>query len=417
MSSTQSSSQRPASSQAHPRTPLRHPDVHHEQRSSRFALTPRFAGSSTQRPSHLTRLGVDDLEDDDDNDQDELPATVRDGLDEGESADPPSSFDELLTLHERRQKYKALAVGRGQLSEDDEDASDAVGRHYAQKRRKLEATKDAIYVSSSPSPASSPVLSDTPTKSDDLPVLKGQDYASKTTTEGAQVEETEDEDMAVPDPSLSRILGLPKSERKPTLPHFQSAAVEPMPFSPPAPPARPSFMRPSVPSRATSTAAVADTANLLPDAFSPSKRRGRTKDYLHGGMAETMVDWILGMGQEEETRARHLQQNRGRERAQAARSPEYERVVHVVEIRRDESDPGVVIRGHDGDIYLLAGSPANMTAGGEGQSVDVGSRVGLRKGKLSWGVHLNDFHGTTDSEGDSGQRFLTVSALWDLDPS
>jgi hypothetical protein len=121
-----------------------------------------------------------------------------------------------------------------------------------------------------------------------------------------------------------------------------------------------------------------------------------------------MVDWILVLGQEEEARKRQLQQRPGQSQREEV-GPGYERIVHVVEMKNDSMGRGLFVRGHDNAVYLLTGNSASTG------KVVIGSRVGLRRGQLSWSIELSK-----DSQPDAPAlppEELVVSALWDLDPT
>ena len=336
-----------------------------------------------------------------------------------------------MEWHERKAQRKVTAsssVARG--GDSDSRMRVTIDSPYSRKKRKVQPEVETIHVSSSQSSPSSPVLSETSQGrlEDDPPMPHREEQGASGMLDVARniVEDTEDvprmdNDMQSPPIRRLRTFETLKMKEKATQGgNYRSTVFQPAtPFAPPKqlPGSRPSFARLSIPSRSSSGATSSDMPNLLPDALSPSKRRGRTKDYIRNGMAETMVDWILAMGHGEEARTRNLQQSRMREEWPAARGPDYERIVHVVEISNDENDRGVIVRGHDDRVYLLAGHPANVQAAGSSAKVHIGSRIGVRKGDLSWQLNLGSSNCDTEVESNSPRQTMTASALWDLEPS
>lgn len=391
-------SQRPAPLQ----TPSRPTAVGNQGSSStaskfRFPSTPRFAAPSSARtqsqseriedvgpsspllPSDGTRMSIDGFREN---------AFAGEDVDFDvpqyrESPSSPDEFDDLIAIYERRHGRRS----RTPAATDTDDLVANTSLSHARKKRKFqdERNSDIIFVSSSPSSTGSPELTTPPQER----------YITQPAAE-ARLNEGEESLLSI----------------KPALRHFHPEGSN-------RPPdaafrmSKPAFIRP------TSSASIPDHhrnggPNLLPDAFSPSKRRGRGRDYVSRGMADTMVNFVLAIGHQDTGQGQ--QQQNQLQRTTRIGNVEYNRIMHVAALREEENGRGVIIRGHDGALYLLVGSPANELVKGGRRSIEVGSRIGLRKGHLSWEIGRDLQVDGADKEPGVTIVQFTVSVMWDIDP-
>lgn len=129
----------------------------------------------------------------------------------------------------------------------------------------------------------------------------------------------------------------------------------------------------------------------LPEAFSPSKRRGKGKDYVPDGLADTLRGWILGLTAEE----------RDQNHLHSAQS--YKPIMRVSQLRRDANDRSVTVEDEDNRIVMLLGGNASQRR----QDLRVGSRIGLRGGQMYWEIEAQLSSHQTRTQ-------IGISAQWDV---
>lgn len=152
---------------------------------------------------------------------------------------------------------------------------------------------------------------------------------------------------------------------------------------------RPSFRIPLLPPVNGNTP---DSA--LPDTFSPSRRRGKGKEYASGGLADTLRGWIIGMTAGEQGQ-KHL--------AHLGTAPSYKRILEVSEVEKDENNRCTLVKGNDGNVVMLLGGGRDPRK----QILHEGSRIGLCGGPMYWEIE------TSLSPGQYKGK-LGISALWDV---
>ena len=387
--------------------------------SSQFTPTPRFISTPTDpaksrreeaiEESGSSFLSQGSISEEESNSKQGIDTKSQDvihGLSASDDEDfrDNDDFDDLLAGYENRRRRSM----RTKQSEPFESLSADRSTLHPRKKQRLQKTlADSIYISSSPSPERSPTSYG----------INDVDYQEKIPK--FSLDHSNEPSVAVarnPEKNaFKEPFGTSKTESRSTetipVPRFRST-LEATPYSP-FPVIRPAFVRPEVPTRPDSSGVSTIAANLLPDVFSPSKRRGRGKEYLHGGMAKTMLDMVLAMGQEEENRWKQIQHRQKGETTTKSRL-EYEVISYVAEARREDNLQTTVVHDCHGQKYLLIGDPANGAA-----RISVGSCIAIRKGHLWWKIE-NPVHNITapvdNHDKAASQDQMIVSASWDLDP-
>ncbi|KAL9114663.1 MAG: hypothetical protein Q9227_001341 [Pyrenula ochraceoflavens] len=272
----------------------------------------------------------------------------------------PLSDDEEITDQFRFSVRSQGANGRQQDSMYDSarDDDDINGRAAdSRKRRRIDSGHDAIWLSSS-SPSS-------PTR----------------------VGSSENDGQPEERPSSSPLLSSPTMTGR-SLPRFRypdqiTSDNDYVPVS------RPSFRLPA----ATSTGH--NTEITLPEAFSPSRRRGKGKDYITGGMADTMRSWIVGLSAEDHGHTSHATGDARRL---------YGRTARIVALEQDADRRCSIVRCDDGAVIMLAGNGGSHQV----QQIRVGSLIGIKQGRMLWGFESGALLG----EGSSAR--IEVSISWDV---
>lgn len=122
----------------------------------------------------------------------------------------------------------------------------------------------------------------------------------------------------------------------------------------------------------------------LPDIFSPSRRKGK-KDYVQGGNADTVRNWILGIATQE-SRSESLD----------------EAIVSITEVSNDSSGRFAVATDNCGSRWLL---PEQQKGGAAPKSsLCPGARILVKGRATRWPIHLS--LDASDS--------LTVAAYWEV---
>ena len=236
-----------------------------EERSSSSPVLP----TRLRFPSSLSRHGdaIDDASDDEEGEAARRPQSL--------VHDDEDDLSDLLYL-EKLRDTKALR-------HPDHEYGVYQFSSLPRKRQRISETDtamdDVIALSSSPSPA--------PPHS--VQVSDGEDYqvgfSHLDPVEAAEASESHaDEDFTSSPTGLTSTSASSKF-RRPMSPAFPTST----PFT------RPAFKTPQVQSAA---AMDQSTFSSLPDAFSPSRRRGK-KDYIPGGAADTVRSWILALAADE----------------------------------------------------------------------------------------------------------------------
>lgn len=141
--------------------------------------------------------------------------------------------------------------------------------------------------------------------------------------------------------------------------------------------------------RALSTNARLDleASMVLPDAFSPSRRKGK-REYDPGGLADTVRSWVLGAATEE------VQRDKRTERRLAVR--------HA---KADSSGRAVLVIDEDGQQWLLVGKHDGMdrlSSRRAAEGIRKEASVVIRGTSTTWAVS------------DMEARQVQVAAHWDL---
>lgn len=126
------------------------------------------------------------------------------------------------------------------------------------------------------------------------------------------------------------------------------------------------------------------SGSVLPDIFSPSRRKGK-KDYVAGGSADTVRNWILGIATQE-SHSESL----------------YEEVVSIVEVSNDNSGRFAVAIDENGSRWLL---PEQQKGGvALTSSLRPGARILIKGRATRWPIYFS-----TDSSAS-----MTVAAYWEV---
>lgn len=132
-----------------------------------------------------------------------------------------------------------------------------------------------------------------------------------------------------------------------------------------------------------------EAVSTLPDAFSPSRRKGR-KEYVSGGLANTVRNWVLSAATEESQRIRQDQT-----------------MIEVTSAFMDRSGRAIEIIDASGKHWLLVGEPSR------GQAT---TAVSLRRIRERGTVHVRGTHTMWKLPlmQQSHEREVFVAAQWDV---
>ena len=146
----------------------------------------------------------------------------------------------------------------------------------------------------------------------------------------------------------------------------------------------------------------------LPDTFSPSRRRGK-RDYIQGGYADTVRNWVLELGT---SIAKPSSSSSGQARS-----------LRVASVQHDVEGRCATIQDEQGEGYLLVSQEPQSDA----SSVEVGSVVEISGEGTSWRIGLGDVAGQEDvgmekmegsvvalGEAAKSGRHVNVCVLWKL---
>jgi hypothetical protein len=133
-----------------------------------------------------------------------------------------------------------------------------------------------------------------------------------------------------------------------------------------------------------------EMSTTLPDAFTPSRRKGK-RDYVSGGLADTVRNWVLQAA----TEASHQAGNEERE-------------INVDEVTLDDSRRGILAReDYESEWLLVSAQPwdsRSLSTGTASRLSDSGKAV-VRGNATSWTVPMRAAGGQTD---------LRVATYWDI---
>ena len=180
-----------------------------------------------------------------------------------------------------------------------------------------------------------------------------------------------------------------------TIPRFKTPAAPASEL----PKTKPTFKPPPLPQgRPNST--------FLPDTFSPSRRRGK-RDYVPGGYADTVRNWVLELGTS----------------IAKPSSSGQARTLRVANVRHDVEGRCATIQDERGEEYLLVSQQQQSDA----SSVEVGAVVEITGEGTSWAIGLGGFvdqhgagmgrmEGSAVAVGDGAKsgRHVIVCVLWKL---
>lgn len=141
----------------------------------------------------------------------------------------------------------------------------------------------------------------------------------------------------------------------------------------------------------------------LPDAFSPSRRRGK-RDYIPGGLADTVRNWVLELGT-----------------SVSKPGSEQSKTVRVACVQHDVEGRFATIRDEAGEQYLLVSQGQQSDT----SSVRIGDMIEINGGSTSWSIdtgRLADWEaaergrleGSVNATGERAKsdRSVRVSVLW-----
>ncbi|KAL9623907.1 MAG: hypothetical protein Q9160_001899 [Pyrenula sp. 1 TL-2023] len=327
-----------------------------------FASTPRFGGSKwATTVQQCDDSGIEDA--------DSSPASpsrpdlsnslaIKEGDDILDHDDNIFSPKRRIDVPSWTDQDDHSIAGQAKCEADEDSSMDELTNPMLRKRRRNQRKrKQAIEISSSPSPSSPGLLSEP------------EDFSHRQSSE----------------PPSSPALQSPTTSKAPLLFRTKEALsphADTVPWK-----NKPTFRLP--PHRENST-----TNKNLPDAFSPSRRRSKGKDYIAGGMADTLRSWIITLTAEDHGKRHRAQLN----------APElYNRTLVVRHFRKDLNRHCTTVMTEDGSTVLLlgeGGSPGN-------QALHEGSRVSLHGGKMYWEIEA-------PGTGSQCNLKIGVSALWDV---
>ena len=168
-------------------------------------------------------------------------------------------------------------------------------------------------------------------------------------------------------------------------------------FPPPRSSTRPAFKLPPV----QNVANLGQSAtSSLPDAFSPSRRRGK-KDYIPGGSADTVRNWVLALAAEE-----------------SKTTQIYTESFRVVQMRDSHHESRcVLVEDEHGRNWVLINESAKAGSDSMLRKVTVGCSIGIRISSTVPNLQL-DYQEQLDIHG-RGQTNMplnewSVGIMWDV---
>lgn len=195
----------------------------------------------------------------------------------------------------------------------------------------------------------------------------------------------------------------PSSPTGPTSTFASSKFRKPTPsvLSTPTPSTRPAFKTPQVQSAATTEQSAISS---LPDAFSPSRRRGK-KDYIPGGAADIVRSWILALAADE---------------PKAGQA--YTERFKVVETTNDDPEGRCsLVTDENGRRWLLinerAKAGSNSGSDSTARKVVVGCSVGIKASSPAVNLPLDRLMEPGESGCNERKRIASdwsVGILWDV---
>lgn len=284
----------------------------------------------------------------------------------GVNYEDEDDLSDLLYLEESR----PTRIQHSPELERDTNPTDSLPR----KRRRTSGTDkvidEVISISSSPSPEQGHA----PLISDDDELSTGLSHRDSPTAPDPPGDDIDAD--ATSSPSGPAHSTAPTRFRMPTPAIFPT----PTPSS-----IRPSFKLPQLHSAAAEDPSMG--LSSLPNAFSPSRRRGR-RDYVPGGAADTVRSWVLGLAEQESNTTAS---------STAPAGPECIRVVEV----RDNDDGGgstgrcVLVKDEKERRWVLINNETARAGGGGGalgvgggeateknRKVKVGSKIEIRSSTI-----------------------------------
>jgi hypothetical protein len=255
----------------------------------------------------------------------------------------------------------------------------------SRKRRRIcateTATEDVFAISSSPSPKK-----DHPTQISEDDDLQANITSIKSLEDAERsAAESEEEVNYSPIGTLSAI----------TATRFRIPT--PAVFPPPRSSTRPAFKLPPV----QNVASLGQSAtSSLPDAFSPSRRRGK-KDYIPGGSADTVRNWVLALAAEE-----------------SKTTQIYTESFRVVQMRDAYHESRcVLVEDEHGRKWILINESAKAGSDSMLRKVTVGCSVGIRISSTIPNLQPDyqeqlDIHGHGETNMPADE--WSVAIMWDV---
>jgi hypothetical protein len=377
-SASQSASRFAKSTAVHPSSPiLRTPsgkrledkiDTGFEEHNSSSPPLPsrhRFS-SSLSRP----RDAIDDASDEDD-----ILAGSR--SDELSRENGDDDLSDLLYLEQLRGNKAAQPLEPEQDARQPGELSRKRRRIYATET----ATEDVFAISSSPSPK------------EDHPTQISEDEGPQANITSIRSLEDAERPAAESDEEVSCLPIGTLSATTATRFRIPTLAV----FPPPRSSARPAFKLPPVQNVAS---AGQSAASSLPDAFSPSRRRGK-KDYVPGGSADTVRNWVLALAAEESKTTQIYTES------------------FRVERMRDghHENRCVLVEDENGRKWILVNESAKAGSNSMLRKVTVGCSVGIRISSTVPNLQLDyqerlDIHGHGQTNMPANE--WSVGIMWDV---
>jgi hypothetical protein len=152
---------------------------------------------------------------------------------------------------------------------------------------------------------------------------------------------------------------------------------------------KPATSKPSFRPFAKDKHLAAESTLALPDAFSPSRRKGR-RDYLYGGLADTVRNWVLNAATEE-----------------SHHHPRLERMIDVEEAVMDPSGRAIVAISSERERWLLVGVQGRGTADALASMLETirgRGKVMLKGSSTNWLLPIKDA---------DGRQVVHVATQWD----
>ena len=264
-------------------------------------------------------------------------------------------------------------------------------RTIQRKRRRLLAdpnhTKESILISSSPSPEPN---YEGPASDD----MGSRDGAGETCDTAHVAEAESDSELEENAPFGSH--HHPFSTRS-----SKFRALAPVALPMPKSQARPQFKLPPAAVRGIGDGV---TDSILPATFSPSRRRGR-KDYIPGGAADTLRNWIFGLAvQETEIDQPYRRQIRVSRLGPSSRNSRF-----------------TFVEDEDENKWILVGGrtrAGGVTAHTAGRKVELGNLIEVRGITSQIGVPRIREDGLDQGDGEGSHRAAedeyTISISWDI---